>query len=90
MERAGALQLLDVREAFELREARVEWALHIPMHDLPARLSELDRGRPIAVLCRSGNRSAHVTDYLTSLGFEAHNVEGGIVRWARAGLPMTG
>lgn len=84
-----ALQLLDVREPAEWAAAHVEGALLIPMEQVPARLAELDRTKPVAVICRSGNRSAHVTDYLNRAGFEAHNVEGGLQEWAGAGLPVT-
>lgn len=86
--RRDALQLLDVREVPEWRAARVDGALHIPMEQIPSRLDELDRTRPIAVICRSGNRSAYVADYLNRVGFDAHNVDGGLLSWARAGLPV--
>ena len=39
----GELQLIDVREPSELSEAHVEGARHIPLGQLPAKLSELDR-----------------------------------------------
>jgi rhodanese-related sulfurtransferase len=84
----AALQLLDVREAPEWAAAHVVGALHIPMGQVPARLAELDRSRPVAVICRSGNRSAHVADYLNRAGFDAHNVDGGLQSWVRAGLPV--
>lgn len=83
-----ALQLLDVREAPEWADVRVEGALHIPMAQVPTRLTELDRSKPVAVICRSGNRSASVTDYLKRVGFDAHDVDGGLQSWARAGLPV--
>ena len=83
-----ALQLLDVREAYEWATARVPGSVHIPMGQIPSRLTELDRGRPVAVICRSGNRSATVADYLARAGFDAHNVDGGLQQWARAGLPV--
>ena len=82
------LQLLDVREDDELVLARFPGAIHIPMEQVPRRLHELDRSTPVAVLCRSGNRSAHVADYLNQLGFSAFNVEGGLRQWIRAGLPL--
>lgn len=82
------LQLLDVREAAEWAAAHVDGATHIPMEQVPARLAELDRTKPVAVICRSGNRSAYVTEYLNHAGFDAHNVEGGLQSWARAGLPV--
>ena len=62
-------------------------ALHIPMGDLNTRLSELDRTRPVIVVCRSGNRSARVADALNSAGYTADTMEGGMVAWQRAGLP---
>lgn len=83
-----ALQLLDVREADELIVAKFPGAIHIPMDEIPGRLHELDRSRPVAVICRSGNRSTQVTEYLDGLGFSAHNVDGGLQQWIRAGLPL--
>jgi rhodanese-related sulfurtransferase len=84
-----AVQLLDVREDEEWAAARVDGALHIPMTQLPARLAELDRTRPVAVLCRSGNRSAYVVEYLARVGLDAHNVDGGLQAWTAAGLPYS-
>lgn len=80
------LQLLDVRGADELVAACVPGSIHIPMDQIPIRLRELDRTTPIAVICRSGNRSAHVTRYLNQVGFNAHDVNGGLQEWIRAGL----
>jgi rhodanese-related sulfurtransferase len=82
------LQLLDVREAPEWATAHVAGALHIPMGQVPSRLAELDRTKPVAVICRSGNRSAQVADFLVDHGFDARNVDGGLQSWARAGLPV--
>lgn len=73
-----ALQLVDVRETDELVVATFPDAIHIPMDQIPGRLGELDRTTPVAVICRSGNRSAHGTEYLNQAGFTAHNVDGGL------------
>ena len=48
----------------------------------------LDRSKPIAVICRSGNRSELAATMLQARGFEAYNVEGGMEAWAREGLPF--
>jgi adenylyltransferase/sulfurtransferase len=80
--RAGEAILLDVREAFELARASVQGALHIPMREIPARLPELPRGKPILVLCHSGARSQRVADWLLPQGYDAANVAGGIDAWA--------
>jgi rhodanese-related sulfurtransferase len=64
-------------------------ALHIPMGELNARLEEIDRARPVIIICRSGNRSARVADALTGAGFTADTMSGGMIAWQRAGLPVT-
>jgi adenylyltransferase/sulfurtransferase len=75
--------LLDVREPFEWEVARVEGAQLIPLGQLPARLSELDRDREIFVMCHSGMRSAQAAEFLRSAGFaKVANVAGGIDAWS--------
>lgn len=76
--------LLDVREDWELGIARVDGAVHIPMGDIPARLGELDPGRELVVLCRSGGRSGQVARYLERQGFSCvWNLAGGILAWGQ-------
>lgn len=76
-------QLLDVREPWEVELARVDGTLNIPMGELPARLAELDREQPVAVLCHSGGRSAQVAFLLARSGFaRVANITGGIDAWA--------
>lgn len=62
-------------------------ALHIPMGQLGSRLGDLDKDRPIIVVCRSGNRSAVVADALNQAGYTADTMAGGMTAWQRAGLP---
>jgi len=82
--RAGeSWQLLDVREAWECALASVDGALYMPLHELPARLGELDPGLPVAVLCHSGIRSALAAGYLARTGFDrVANITGGIDAWS--------
>ena len=76
--------LVDVREAWELDIARLPEALHIPMAEVPARLDELDRGRDVVVMCRSGGRSLNVARFLDAQGFPSvANMTGGILAWQR-------
>jgi rhodanese-related sulfurtransferase len=82
-------QVLDVREDFEVAEGMIPGALHIPMGQLNARLPEIDRDRPVIVVCRSGNRSAQVADALAAAGYAADTMGGGMTAWQRAGLPTT-
>lgn len=80
-------QVLDVREDFEVAESMIPGAIHIPMGQLGSRLGDLDKDRPIIVVCRSGNRSAAVADALTQAGYTADTMTGGMTAWQRAGLP---
>jgi len=82
-EQAGRVVLLDVREAMELEIARLPQAIHVPMGEVPARLGELDRDRPLVVICRSGGRSGQVVQFLEQQGFkDVYNLAGGIIAWA--------
>ena len=76
--------VLDVREADELARAAYPFpVIHIPMGDLLARVGELPRAALIVCACRSGSRSASVVGFLRRQGFDAVNLEGGILAWAR-------
>ncbi|HZW60019.1 MAG TPA: rhodanese-like domain-containing protein [Woeseiaceae bacterium] len=76
--------LLDVREPWEIEIASVPGATCIPLAELAARYTELDAGRPLAVLCHSGGRSARAAAFLTAQGFSrVANVYGGIDAWSR-------
>jgi len=82
-ERGDALTLLDVREEWELAVASVPGTVHIPMGDVSERVGELDRGKEVVVLCRSGRRSLEVARFLQQNGFNAVNLAGGILAWSR-------
>ncbi len=81
--------LLDVREDDEWAAGHAPEATHIPMGDLGARTGELPVDQEIYVICRSGHRSARVTQALNGAGWQAVNVGGGMQDWAAAGRPMT-
>lgn len=85
------LQIVDVREPYEWEAGRIEGAVHVPLDQLMAGREEgrLDRDRPVVLVCRSGNRSELATMMLQARGYDAHNLEGGMEAWARAGLPFS-
>ena len=75
--------LLDVREPFERETARIDPSLHIPMQEVPGRLVELPRDRPLVVYCHTGVRSAMVAGFLEQHGFrQVANLRGGIDAWS--------
>lgn len=82
---AGGL-LLDVREPDEWRSGRAPAATLMPMGQVRGRVDELPREGRIVVVCRSGGRSAVVTEALRAQGFDAVNLAGGMSAWAAHGL----
>ena len=89
-DRLGEIQLVDCRELCEWEAGRVDGAVHLPLNSIMAGAgSDLASDTPIAVICRSGNRSEFATMMLQARGFEAYNVEGGMEAWAAEGLPFT-
>ena len=81
--REGVL-LVDVREDSEVATCRIEGSRHIPMRQIPEKLADLPRDRPVLVLCHHGGRSLRVTQFLRANGFGlASNVAGGIDAWAQ-------
>jgi rhodanese-related sulfurtransferase len=78
-------QVLDVRELWEVKIARIEGSLHIPMAQVPARIAELDAGADVVVVCHHGGRSMQVALFLEKQGFaRVHNLAGGVDGWARS------
>lgn len=80
--------LLDVREQDEWDAGHAPRAVHIPMSELAGRLGELPADRDVLVICRSGGRSARVTEYLNANGWDARNVDGGMQSWHATGRPL--
>lgn len=84
------LIVLDVREPEEIAIAPFPDALHIPMGDIPSRLTELDREAEWVVVCHHGVRSAQVAIYLAHMGFaRVSNLTGGIDAWSLTADPST-
>jgi rhodanese-related sulfurtransferase len=75
--------IIDVREPEETAIASFPGATHIPMGEIPSRVTELDPDRETVVVCHHGIRSAQVAMYLARLGFErVSNLSGGIDLWS--------
>ena len=83
--------LLDVREDDEWTAGHAPKAVHVPMGQVSQRLEEIAAAiadRPVHVVCRSGARSARITAYLSEIGLDAVNVDGGMKSWSGAGRPL--
>ena len=84
--------LLDVRTPQEFADGHIDGALNVDLNSpsFPQQIAELDPSTTYAVYCRSGNRSAAATAYMLEQGFAApYELQGGIVAWQGAGLPVS-
>lgn len=82
----SSVPLIDVREVEEVAQVRVPWAVNLPLSSLANHLDEIPSGAYI--MCRSGGRSGRTVQHLATMGREAVNVDGGILAWEAAGLPV--
>jgi hydroxyacylglutathione hydrolase len=81
--------VIDVRQATEFAAAHVPGSLHIGAGDLPGRLEDLRRGRPIATICASGYRSSVAASVLRRAGFaDVSWVADGVPSWEAKGFPV--
>jgi hydroxyacylglutathione hydrolase len=83
-------QVLDVRERSEWDDGRIPGSVHTPWHDIDHLPDGLDPGRPIAVVCASGQRAAVAASLVQRHGASRviHVIEGGVSAWERLGQPL--
>ena len=87
--KAGEPLVLDVRQRDEYERGHVPGALHLMAGELPDRLSELPRDRPIVTICSVGYRSSVAAGLLRRAGFtDVTWISGGVPAWRAAGFPV--
>jgi rhodanese-related sulfurtransferase len=86
--RESDAQVIDVRTPEEVEAGHIEGSLHIELEQLPAQAAEIERERPVVFYCRSGSRSAMATGVFRAAGYEAYNLDGGLLAWVERGLPI--
>lgn len=87
--RMEQIHLIDVRTEGEVSRGVIDGAIHIPLHLLPLRTTEIPQDKPVVIYCNSGARSAQACAFMAAKGFEnMHNLSGGIMAWARSGKPL--
>ena len=75
--------LVDVREKWEFDLCRIEGSVLVPLGELPRRIDELPRDRPLVMVCHTGRRSQNAAMFLVQSGFsDVQNLSGGVERWA--------
>ena len=70
--------LVDVRENDEWTSGHHVGAIHIPMGEIIENMNNFHQNEKYIFVCRSGSRSARVTNYMISQDIEAYNMSGGM------------
>ena len=73
----GSVNLLDTRTSWEYEGGHIDGFVNIPVDELRERLSEVEVGKPVYVICQSGLRSYIASRILENAGYEAYNFSGG-------------
>jgi len=84
LDRGDDIQIIDVREDYEVAVARIPDAVHIPLGQVLTRMNEIDPTRETVVHCKMGGRSARAIEALQRSGFKGKlmNLKGGIIGWS--------
>ena len=78
------VDIIDVREGWEVNIGTLPNAMHIPMDDIPESLDKVSHDKPVVIMCHTGRRSEEVTYWLETEGYEnVYNLVGGIAQWIR-------
>ncbi|HEY9787789.1 MAG TPA: rhodanese-like domain-containing protein [Candidatus Obscuribacterales bacterium] len=85
LDRGDKPLILDIREPYELPISALPEFKHIPMGQVVQRMPELEsyKESEVVVVCRSGQRSGVIADYMRQKGFsKVYNLTGGLNEWA--------
>lgn len=88
LDNKAPLFILDVRQPEEYRSGHIAGAVLIPLNELTQRINEIPKDSEIVCVCRSGARSSSATRQLTNAGYQARNMQGGMMAWQSARYPI--
>ena len=84
-----ASNVSEVRTDAEMARGRIPQGVSLPLHLLPLRLNEMDKNAATVFYCQMGGRSGQAAAFAAASGFaEVYNLQGGIIAWVQAGLPI--
>ena len=87
MARDGA-PVVDVRSPGEHDAGHIPGDRAIPFDQLKDEAASLPQDQPVVFYCRSGERSGAAVQALRASGYDAYNIEGGLLGWTEQGLPL--
>lgn len=81
-------QFVDVRTPAEYKGGHAVKALNLPLDTLENNIAQLDKNKPVYVICETGSRSKKGAEIMQNAGFEeVYNIKGGTSAWMEAGFP---
>jgi rhodanese-related sulfurtransferase len=86
-----SITVLDVRTPMEFAQGHIDRAVNIDFQgdNFEKEVLDLDKDAPIAIYCRSGNRSSQAVKVMEKLGFtNLYDMDGGVIDWAAANKPL--
>jgi len=80
--------VVDVRQPEEYRTGHINGAKLIPLGELGRRMKELPKDKEIVCVCATGSRSRSATKMLVDAGYNAVNMNGGMMVWSGRGFSV--
>ncbi len=80
--------LLDVRTLLEFESEHIDDSRNVPLEQLDTRVDEIPDDADVVVVCRTGVRATIAAESLARAGRRARVLEGGVLAWRRAKLPL--
>ena len=84
--------IIDTRSTAEFKKGHIKGAKNLPLANFGDKLGELGQQKdcPVLVYCNSGATATKAIRALKNAGFEkVNNLEGGILAWQEAKLPVS-
>jgi rhodanese-related sulfurtransferase len=85
----AAVQVIDVREAYERDAGHIAGTRHLELGHLSEQASTVAREQPVVFYCRVGARSLMAAQAFRAAGYEAYSMTGGLRRWVQEGRPLS-
>ncbi|MDR1678595.1 MAG: DsrE/DsrF/DrsH-like family protein [Prevotellaceae bacterium] len=80
-----AVAIIDVRTPEEFKMGAIKGAKNIPLEEIPSRMKEIPKDKPVYLYCASGHRAAEALEMLTKKGYKnAKNLTGGYSAYSLA------
>lgn len=84
-----SVTIIDVRKAEDYARNTIPHAVNLPIETFQEGLPQLDREKPVYVLCHTGEKSEAIVEQLEDAGYDAVNIVGGYRAFLRLQLSRT-